>query len=93
MGRVLQVKDFGRLSYFLELEADHGSMGLVLSQRKYIKILLTRSNMLQSKPVTSPMAASLKLSKYDTLTFEDATLYRSLVGGYSIYLLLALTYL
>ncbi|KAF5471074.1 hypothetical protein F2P56_011546 [Juglans regia] len=37
--------------------------------------------MLLAKPISSPMAASLKLSKFDSPDFEDATLYRSIVGG------------
>lgn len=31
MGHVFLVKDLSKLSYFLRLEVDHGSMGLVLS--------------------------------------------------------------
>ncbi|GFY84304.1 hypothetical protein Acr_03g0010780 [Actinidia rufa] len=31
--------------------------------------------------MATPMAASLKLSKFDAPDFEDITLYRSLVGG------------
>ncbi|KAF5465144.1 hypothetical protein F2P56_015175 [Juglans regia] len=81
LGRAFPVKDLGRLSYFLGIEVDYTSTGLMLSQRKYIKALFTRSNMLLAKPISSPMAASLKLSKFDSPDFEDATLYRSIVGG------------
>lgn len=37
--------------------------------------------MLHAKPMTSPMATSLKLFKFDVPDFDDITLYRSLVGG------------
>ncbi|XP_042972928.1 uncharacterized mitochondrial protein AtMg00810-like [Carya illinoinensis] len=75
------VQDLGTLSFFLGLEMDHTSDGLLMSQRKYIKTLLTRSNMLQSKPMSSPMATSLKLSKFDSPNFDDHVLYKSLVRG------------
>ncbi|XP_041020372.1 uncharacterized mitochondrial protein AtMg00810-like [Juglans microcarpa x Juglans regia] len=75
------VKDLGTLSYFLGLEITQMNNGLLLSQRKYIKDLLTRSKMLHAKPVTSPMAAALKLSKFDSPSFDDVTLFRSIVGS------------
>ncbi|XP_042958218.1 uncharacterized mitochondrial protein AtMg00810-like [Carya illinoinensis] len=81
LGLAFPVKDLGSLSFFLGIEVDYTAGGLVLSQRKYIKHLLSRSNMLHAKPMTSPMAVSLKLSKFDTPDFEDVTLYCSIVGG------------
>lgn len=75
------VKDLGSLSYFLRLEITQLSNGLLLSQRNYIKDLLTRSKMLHAKPITSPMRASLQLSKFDSPSFDDVTLFRSIVGG------------
>lgn len=75
------VKDFGNLSYFLGLKIIWLNDGLLLSQCKYIKDLLSRSKMLNAKTITSPMAASLKLSKVDWSSFDDSTLFRSVVGG------------
>ncbi|KAF5476985.1 hypothetical protein F2P56_003667, partial [Juglans regia] len=75
------VKDLGSLSYFLGLEVDYCDSSIILSQRKYIKDLLARSNMLQAKSISSPMAASLKLSQFDAPAFDDYTLIRSIVGG------------
>ncbi|KAF5449399.1 hypothetical protein F2P56_029849 [Juglans regia] len=54
---------------------------LLLTQRKYINSLLLRSQMQHAKPISSPMAASLKLSKFDSPDFDDPTLYHSIVGG------------
>ncbi|XP_057976061.1 uncharacterized mitochondrial protein AtMg00810-like [Malania oleifera] len=79
--KAFPVRDLGNLSFFLGLEIDHTTARLFISQRKYINNLLTRSNMLQCKPMSSPMAASLKLSKFGSLDFDDPVLYRSLVGG------------
>ncbi|XP_040996228.1 uncharacterized mitochondrial protein AtMg00810-like [Juglans microcarpa x Juglans regia] len=81
LARAFPVKDLGQLSYFLGIEIDYLISGIFLSQRKYIKDLLERSNMLNAKPMTSPMAASLKLSQFDGPEFTDSTLFRSIVGG------------
>lgn len=75
------IKDLGHLSFFLGLEVDYSSSDLLLSQWQYIKELLVRSNMLYSKPVTSPVAASIMLSQYDSSQFEDTTRFRSIVEG------------
>lgn len=37
--------------------------------------------MLDANSISSPMVASLKSSKFDSLDFIDATLYHSIVGG------------
>lgn len=52
--------------------------GLFLSQSKYATDVLTRANLLDSKPVSMPLASSeLFLSK--GTPFSDPSLYRSLV--------------
>jgi hypothetical protein len=48
-------KDLGSLHYFLGIEVRHTLQGLFLIQRKYIYDLLTRTNMLNSKGVPTPM--------------------------------------
>lgn len=52
-----------------------------LSQGKYIKDLRTKTNMLESKPLSSPMVAGLKLSKNGSDTLYYLTMYRSEVGA------------
>jgi hypothetical protein len=56
------VKDLGPLSYFLGIQVSHTSKGLFLSQKKYISDLLTRTNMMHSKGVSTPMLPKEKLS-------------------------------
>uniref|UniRef100_A0A2N9I5H9 Integrase catalytic domain-containing protein n=1 Tax=Fagus sylvatica TaxID=28930 RepID=A0A2N9I5H9_FAGSY len=48
-------KDLGSLSYFLGLEASPTPDGLFLSQLKYARDILTRAQLLDSKPVHTPM--------------------------------------
>lgn len=62
-------------------EIDYSTTGVLLSQCKYTMDLLQRSKMLHTNPISSPMSASLKLSKFDSPNFEDATLFCNIVGG------------
>lgn len=52
-----------------------------LSQTKYLKDLLVRTKMHNSKPATTRMSTGYTLSIHDKLTFEDAHLYRSIVSA------------
>ena len=51
-------KDLGSLSYFLGLESSPTPDGLFLSQLKYARDILTRAQLLDSKPVHTPMVVS-----------------------------------
>ena len=77
------VKDLGVLSYFLGIEVKPTQDGIVLAQNKYIEDLLTRTNMQQAKGISTPMAATEKLSRQDgvALTQVESTKYRSVVGA------------
>ena len=75
------IKDLGTLKFFLGVEVLPNSWGLVLSQKRYIVDLLRKTNMLEAKPVSSPMAQSTSLSAFEGDPLSDATLYRSTVGA------------
>ncbi|XP_073368004.1 uncharacterized protein [Aegilops tauschii subsp. strangulata] len=68
LGAEFAVKDLGRLHYFLGLEVLHSDGGLTLTQKKYSQDLLRRADKLTA------LAG-------DLLAPEDATEYRSIVGG------------
>lgn len=74
------IKDLGRLSYFLGLEVSYPDAGLFLSQAKYARDILDRANLLDSKPVSTPLAPGVTFTTKGT-PFSDPTLYRSLVGA------------
>jgi histone deacetylase 1/2 len=79
---VFALKELGQLDYFLGIEVKHQQDGtLLLSQRKYIKDLLSRAKMEDCKPIATPMISSLKLSKEGGTPVQDPTLYRSIVGA------------
>ena len=76
------LKDLGPLSYFLSVEVVLHRHGLLLSQMRYIKDLLTRTNMQAAKPVHTPLptsSSSIKLSSGSPLF--DPTEYRTVVGS------------
>jgi histone deacetylase 1/2 len=83
LGADFAVKDLGKLHYFLGLEVTHCDAGLTLTQQKYSSDLLRRSGMLKCKTATTPMSATNRLSALDgdLLSSDNATEYRSLVGG------------
>jgi hypothetical protein len=83
LGTDFAIKNLGRLSYFLGIEVQHTPQGVVLTQHKYTRDLLTRTNMLASKGMSTPMAPTDKLALNDgtPLSLEDCTKYRSVVGA------------
>lgn len=68
---------------FMGIEMKEESKGLLLTQSKYITYLLQKVNMLNCKPVSTPMAISEKLSVSigEPLTASEATNYRTVVGA------------
>ncbi|CAA7051295.1 unnamed protein product [Microthlaspi erraticum] len=75
------LKDPTDLSYFLGIEATRSQKGLHLMQRKYIIDLLTRTNMLNSKPVATPMSPTPKLSLNFGSPLDDPSQYRTVIGS------------
>ncbi|KAG9442251.1 hypothetical protein H6P81_018105 [Aristolochia fimbriata] len=69
------VNDFGPLHYFLGIEVTRIPNGLHLAQTKYTQDLLT-----DVKPLTTPIVAGSKLSKYEGTLLDDRTTYRATVG-------------
>ncbi|XP_042950302.1 uncharacterized mitochondrial protein AtMg00810-like [Carya illinoinensis] len=49
------MKDIGNLNYFLRLEVTHSKTGIFLSQMKYARDVLLRADLLDSKPIATPM--------------------------------------
>ncbi|XP_023732469.1 uncharacterized mitochondrial protein AtMg00810-like [Lactuca sativa] len=74
------IKDLGDLNYFLGIEVLYTLDGLFLSQTKYAKDILTRANLLESKPVSTPLPTH-EIFQSQGVPFSDPTLYQSLVGA------------
>jgi len=75
-----KLRDLGSVHYFLGIEVQSTSMGLMLRQHKYILDILTRAGMLSCKPVDTPMSTSKATILPDPL-FSDATRFRQIVGA------------
>ncbi|XP_048493123.1 uncharacterized mitochondrial protein AtMg00810-like [Beta vulgaris subsp. vulgaris] len=74
------IKDLGNLTYFLGIEVLRTDNGIFLSQKKYIKDILSDAGMLDCFTAPAPLSCGLKLSTEvgDPLTEPDV--FRSLVG-------------
>ncbi|XP_052488275.1 uncharacterized mitochondrial protein AtMg00810-like isoform X1 [Gossypium raimondii] len=77
------LKDLGPLYYFLEVEVHRHNDTLHLSQKKYIRDLINRTDMASTTSVPTPMIVSPTLTSTDgqLLPTSKAILYRSIVGG------------
>lgn len=79
---VFSLKDLGSLDYFLGIEVKPQADGsLYLTQGKYLRDLLSKTNMLSVKPLPTPMVPTCKLTKIGSEPVTDATFYRSVVGA------------
>jgi hypothetical protein len=77
------LKDLGELHYFLGIEVAKIKDGILLTQNKYVKVLLKKIGMLGCKLVGTPLSTSEKLSAHEgeLLHLVDVTRYSSIVGG------------
>ena len=74
-------KDLGALSYICGVEVLATSTGLLLSQQKYVIDLLSKHNMLDSKPIPTSLALGTFLTSKDGTTPANVTIYCQVVGG------------
>ena len=71
----------GELTFFLGLQVYQTDKGIFISQTKYIKDMLKRFKMEESKPISTPMITWCKLIKDDESLEVDHTMYRSMIGS------------
>jgi hypothetical protein len=67
------LKDLGDLYFFLGVEVIPIHVGLFLTQRKYIRDLLSHTNMLGAKDVSTPLSTSHSLHLNDGTTLTDSS--------------------
>ena len=65
--------------YFLGVEVMRSKMRILLSQRKYVLDLLSKTGKLGAKPCSTPMTPNVQITKEGDL-FEDPERYKRLVG-------------
>ncbi|GKC67885.1 uncharacterized mitochondrial protein-like protein [Tanacetum coccineum] len=74
------IKYLGPLHYYLGIKILRNAHGLVMSQRKYALELLKCGNVLNDKPITTPLDPIQSLNLTDGEPLSDPSLYRTLVG-------------
>nr|GEX88232.1 ribonuclease H-like domain-containing protein [Tanacetum cinerariifolium] len=78
-----QIKDLGKLKYFLGIEVIDTDKGICLNQRKYVLDLLTEYGMLACKPTRTPMMSELSISNKATNNdpfLDNIVDYQKLMG-------------
>ncbi|PRQ49627.1 putative RNA-directed DNA polymerase [Rosa chinensis] len=75
-----EMKDLGELKYFLGIEVARGREGIYLCQRKYVLDLLTKTGLLDCRPVDTPIEQNHCLAEYPDQVPTDRARYQRLVG-------------
>lgn len=82
LSEVFDLKDLGKLTYFLGLQITYQSNGdIFVNQSKYIKDLIHKAGMDSCKPASIPCKPHNSLLVTEAIPFSDPTFYRSIVGS------------
>eukprot|EP00253_Pinus_taeda_P001584 PITA_01584 len=81
MQQEFEMSLLGELTYFLGLQVQQNKDGIFLSQTKYLKQILKKYGMEDSKPVCTPMVTGCSLSSNDELVAIHQPTYRSMIGS------------
>jgi hypothetical protein len=76
-----EMKDLGKLCYFLGIEVIQSPKGIWLLQRQYALNKLFEYGMTGCKPISIPLEQNVKLSVDEGDLVEDTTMYRRIVGN------------
>ncbi|KAM0041797.1 putative RNA-directed DNA polymerase [Helianthus debilis subsp. tardiflorus] len=76
----IEMKDLGRLKYFLGIEVLRSKHGIFISQKKYILDLLAETGMIDCKPTDTPIAVNHKLHMEEGVKAADKERYQRMVG-------------
>ncbi|GJR94412.1 retrovirus-related pol polyprotein from transposon TNT 1-94 [Tanacetum coccineum] len=71
----------GELNFFLGLQIKQMEDGILFNQSKYIKEMLKKFGLEDSKPTMTPMSMEIKLTKDDEADSVDSSKYRGMIGS------------
>ncbi|RVW53023.1 Retrovirus-related Pol polyprotein from transposon RE1 [Vitis vinifera] len=74
-----EIKELGKLKYFLGIEVAYSTQGIFISQQKYVIDLLIETGKIGCKPVSTPMDPNHKLGKAKEEPMVDKRMYQRLV--------------
>src|SRR5260221_10834699 len=82
IARKYEMRDLGEAHWFLTMEITHDQVAQTISidQCQYIGKILRHFRLDKVQPVSTPMAANLKLPKMESLTVNQC-LYQSMLGS------------
>eukprot|EP00253_Pinus_taeda_P007834 PITA_07834 len=81
MQKEFEMSLLGELTYFLGLQVQQNKDDIFLSQTKYLKQILKKYGMEDSKPVCTPMVTRCSLNANDDLAAVHQPTYRSMIGS------------
>lgn len=76
-----EMSDLGKMHYFLGLEVVQSDDGIFVSQKKYVREILSRFKMQDFNPTNIPVEFGLKLNKAGSGKKMDSTFYKQIVGS------------
>ncbi|GKC72687.1 retrovirus-related pol polyprotein from transposon TNT 1-94 [Tanacetum coccineum] len=71
----------GELNFFLGLQIEQMEDGIFFNQSKYIKEMLKKFGLEDSKPTKTPMLTEINLTKDDEANSVDSSKYLSMIGS------------
>ncbi|GJW45550.1 retrovirus-related pol polyprotein from transposon TNT 1-94 [Tanacetum coccineum] len=71
----------GELYFFLGLKIKQMEDGIFFNQSKYIKEMIKKFGLEESKPMKTPMSSDTKLTKDEECELVDSTKYRGMIGS------------
>ncbi|XP_075101891.1 uncharacterized protein LOC142177315 [Nicotiana tabacum] len=87
--KAFRIKDLGELKFFLKMEFNRSSRGILVNQRKYALEIISELGIGDAKPAWTPLEVNVKLTvpEYDKLigneddnALEDKGQYQRLIG-------------
>ncbi|GJR74305.1 retrovirus-related pol polyprotein from transposon TNT 1-94 [Tanacetum coccineum] len=76
-----EMRMMGKLNYFLGLQIKQMEDGIFFNQSKYIKEMLKKFGLEDSKPMKTPMSSGTKLTNDEECESVDSTKYQGMIGS------------
>ncbi|GJV01407.1 retrovirus-related pol polyprotein from transposon TNT 1-94 [Tanacetum coccineum] len=77
---IFEMRMMGEINFFLGLQIKQMEDGIFFNQYKYIKEMLKKFGLEDSKPMKTPMSSDTKLMKDEECESVDSTKYQGMIG-------------
>ena len=81
MTKRFEMSMMGELKFFLRFQIKQVKVGTFISQMKYTHDMLKKFDMVNAKPIKTPMLTNGHLDLNDEGTTMDTKVYRSMIGS------------